>query len=166
VVGRLITVIAGPPASGKSTWLRSEARPGDLVLDWDDILAALSGLPVYERPAVLTYYANMATTAVVTALRKAPLLGRPEPEAAWIIRGAPEPERRWRFASPRRVGGLGARIVVLTCPPEICHRRIDADPRRAGIRDEQHTAVDDWWARYEPASCDEILDTWSVPHDD
>lgn len=42
-------VVTGPPDSGKSTWVRSQARDGDLVFDFD-ALASLMTLGGRERP--------------------------------------------------------------------------------------------------------------------
>lgn len=35
-------VICGPPGSGKTTWVRERARPGDLVWDFDDVAAVVA----------------------------------------------------------------------------------------------------------------------------
>lgn len=31
----MLTLVIGPPASGKSTWVREQAKPGDIVIDFD-----------------------------------------------------------------------------------------------------------------------------------
>lgn len=33
----VITVVTGPPCSGKSTYVRTHARPGDIIVDFDAI---------------------------------------------------------------------------------------------------------------------------------
>ena len=39
-------LIVGPPAAGKSTWVRQQAKPGDITIDYDTLAQALSpGLP-------------------------------------------------------------------------------------------------------------------------
>src|SRR5690606_407861 len=43
--GRVLYVVTGPPASGKSTWVRAHAKPGDVVVDYDILAGALSGAP-------------------------------------------------------------------------------------------------------------------------
>lgn len=35
-------LVTGPPASGKTTWVRQRARPGDIVIDLDAIASALT----------------------------------------------------------------------------------------------------------------------------
>jgi predicted kinase len=31
----MLTVVIGPPAGGKSTWVLERAKPGDIVVDFD-----------------------------------------------------------------------------------------------------------------------------------
>jgi hypothetical protein len=47
---------------------------------------------------------------------------------------------------------------VLATPAEVCHARIDADPRRGLVRDLHHAVVDDWWRRYEPMRGERTID--------
>lgn len=44
-------VICGKAGTGKSTWARERAKPGDLVWDVDAIATVLFQLPTYPRPA-------------------------------------------------------------------------------------------------------------------
>lgn len=37
-----VYVITGPPAAGKTTWIRERAKPGDITIDYDDLVQALS----------------------------------------------------------------------------------------------------------------------------
>lgn len=39
----MLYVITGPPAAGKSTWVREHAKPGDVVIDYDLLASALTG---------------------------------------------------------------------------------------------------------------------------
>lgn len=38
----MLYVVIGPPAAGKSTWCRQQARPGDVVIDFDRLALALN----------------------------------------------------------------------------------------------------------------------------
>ena len=47
------TVITGSPGSGKTTYMHANAKPGDLLWDFDDFAASL-GFGRYPRPADIT----------------------------------------------------------------------------------------------------------------
>ena len=38
-----VTVVYGPPAAGKSTLVADRWNPGDIVVDWDALLNAVTG---------------------------------------------------------------------------------------------------------------------------
>lgn len=45
----MLYVVTGPPAAGKSTWVRQRARSGDITIDYDAIAAVLTPLEPGER---------------------------------------------------------------------------------------------------------------------
>lgn len=147
-----VTLVCGPPAAGKSTYVVERAKPGDLIVDWDDILAALSGSPKYVRHDDLILYANVARKAVERVLLKrtqaqrSPVVGiHGGVPNAWLIRSAPSRKERADF----RVG-YGANIVILETSEAECVRRIRADVARAAIAEAQVDAVAQWWFDYVP----------------
>jgi hypothetical protein len=62
-------VVTGPPAGGKTTWVRDRAKYGDVVVDYDAIVAALHSGDLStdpaEQPVHLTQIANAARAAAV-----------------------------------------------------------------------------------------------------
>lgn len=59
-------LIQGPPASGKSTWVRERRKPGDIVIDFDDIAATISpGVPSHDYPQHLRTVAAAARRAAI-----------------------------------------------------------------------------------------------------
>lgn len=135
------TIVAGPPGSGKSTWVAARANDGDLTVDLDLLMATLTGLALYDKPADLLTYAEAARQAVIDRLasrRVGP--GR----HAWIVGGYPSFFERDTLAAR-----LGADVVVLAVAADECMRRIDADDRRKVTpREEWQRAVENWWRRY------------------
>ena len=114
-----LTIVCGAPASGKSTYVAAHAAPGDIVVDLDDIGAALSraGHRVWDRrrwlrPAIAQRNAMLRSLA-----------DRNE-GAAWFIIGSPgADERDWWAERLRPV-----QVVVMETPETVCYARTKTDP--------------------------------------
>lgn len=48
-----VFIVYGAPCAGKSTWVKENARPDDLVVDIDSIWEAVGISPRYEKPSAL-----------------------------------------------------------------------------------------------------------------
>ena len=140
-----VTVVCGPPGSGKTTWVRGRARSGDLILDLDTIWQALTGLPMYDRPDPLTSFVLAARDTIMRRL-----LNPSDVLHAWVIKGAPKAREREEFAQ-----GYNAEIVVLAVPVSECMRRIALDERR--VADRWLSIVEGWWSQYEAREGDVVI---------
>ena len=61
-------LIVGPPAAGKSTWVRQQAKPGDITIDYDTIAEAL-GSTGHDHPDHVKAVTKAARQAAIdTAL--------------------------------------------------------------------------------------------------
>ena len=63
-----VYVVTGPPAAGKSTWIREHAKPGDITIDYDTLAQALSpgvASDPAEQPEYLTEIVMAARTAAI-----------------------------------------------------------------------------------------------------
>lgn len=135
-----VTVVCGPPGSGKSSYVRERAAPGDLTVDLDALASALSGLPWYDQPDGILDFALRCQDAAINALA----IGVPMRHAWLIIRGALRSER----AQFRRM--FDANVVVLAVPAAECLRRIGHDEARCVVPySEWERRVRGWWAAYE-----------------
>jgi hypothetical protein len=70
----MFTVITGPPCSGKSTYARGRAQPGDIVIDYDVLAVALTGPGADSHdhaPAVAEVTHAARAAAIEVALRLA-----------------------------------------------------------------------------------------------
>ncbi|MFH0902330.1 MAG: AAA family ATPase [Pseudomonadota bacterium] len=139
-----VTVVCGPPASGKTTYVRKWAQAGDLIVDVDTLYEALSGLPMYDRPKELLSFVCEARDAVIQRLKRHSDVGR-----AWIITSAPRMATRNSFRL-----AFAATVIVLEVALNECTRRIDQDERRRGQLGEWHLLVKEWWQNYEPNAAD------------
>jgi len=115
-----VTVVAGPPGSGKSTYVHDNAGRGDLVLDVDVIAAEVYGLKIYE--------ANYEQRTAAVRVRNKLLAGLNEStqyKRCWLIVTAPSEDKRQWWKDK-----LDADLVVLDVDKRTCLDRIAKDPRR------------------------------------
>ncbi|MXP28110.1 AAA family ATPase [Porphyrobacter algicida] len=130
-----LTIVCGPPGSGKTTYVRQHAAPKDVVICLDTIMQKISGLPEHQAPPHLLSRALTKRNAMLRSLAN-----EKGDHAAFFIVSAPRPYERDVWA--RRLGG---RLEVLTTPAIECIRRINADPARHGQSKRMVEAVLAWW---------------------
>lgn len=129
----MITVVTGPPCSGKTTYVRDHARPGDIVIDYDAIAQALGAPDGHDHDPRLSEITAAAWSAAVARL----VTGYPA-STAWIIDSRPTTDRQFRYRRAR------AKIISLAAPADELHRRADADGRSS----DAHRRITEWTARH------------------
>lgn len=132
-----LTVVVGPPAGGKSTWVLEHAKPGDVVIDFDRLAVALTGPggdPHDHAPAVTTV-ARAARTAALEAAVK--LAGKAD---VYLIHSSPGRERMQRYLE------LGARVEVVDPGRDVVRARCKTE------RPQRMFAVIDEWYRDQASS--------------
>lgn len=132
-MSRRVTLVYGPPASGKTTYVNSVRKVGDLVWDFDAVLQVTTGFSPHYREA--------QPHPLVMALRDSFIrwmIGNKETADAWIIESAPT-----RLERERRRQQLGCSFVLLIADAEECKRR--AAERGPGW----DQTIDQWFSRYE-----------------
>lgn len=125
-------VVTGPPCAGKTTWVREHARPGDITVDYDEFVAALTprGPEPYDAPMHIVDVAQTARRAAIhVALNK---LWHCD---VYLIDSQPRPEAYERYQR------LGAHFVPIDPGYETCIARAQAErcPR-------VQAAVERWYA--------------------
>ena len=134
-----VTLVCGPPAAGKSTWVKERATHGDTIIDLDDCKVMAGGRRWDTDPEVRAralYFRDQMLHSLF--VRKT---GR-----AFVIVGAPTERERsaWRQA-------LGVRlddVVILNTPEDVCISRLRADPDRAHVVYELTDEVAKWFYSY------------------
>jgi hypothetical protein len=127
----MITVVSGPPCVGKSTYVREQAEPGDVIVDFDAVAATLGSPVTHGHDPVFLAVATAACRAVIDVVMRG--LDRP----AWIIDADLHPMRKRIYTE------VGARFIALSADPDELHRRAD----EAGRPEVWHELIDGWWMR-------------------
>ena len=86
-----VTVVLGPPGSGKTTYVLEHKHRGDLILDLDAIYSALSGLGMHDNPKELLGYVIAARDGILMKLHRPS-----ECRRAWLITIDPVMAERWQ----------------------------------------------------------------------
>jgi predicted ABC-type ATPase len=112
----MLTVVTGPPCSGKTTYVSEHRQPGDVIIDFDALAQAFGADSREYTPAItaVTQYARGAAIkiAITWHLRGA---------RVWITDCQPSAARRQQYAR------AGAVHVALAVDPAELHRRIEAE---------------------------------------
>lgn len=131
--GHGVTLVAGPPCSGKNVYVEQQRGPTDLVLDVDALRVALGSRKTHDPDGW-----RWATFAVAARDAVVERLFQPHDVShAWIIACAPRAHQRAIIP--------GATVVVLDTSADVCKRRAAAE-RPA----EWQGLIDDWFRDYEP----------------
>lgn len=130
-----VTLVCGPPGAGKTTWVRQQAQPNDIVLDLDVIAERTEN----------RFHALMRRNKMVRGLASA------QSGEAWVVVCAPLATERiaWRTLLHAH------RTVVLTTPLAICLRQMEQRDR-ADLAFTS-TAAAEWWQCYTPLDDDEAI---------
>jgi hypothetical protein len=112
----MVTVVMGPPAAGKSTYVQAHAKPGDVVIDLDLIARALTcgDGDTHRHPEVVQRVAHRARRAAVREALK--LSTRAD---VWIVHTQPDADTVAEYERH------GARMVTVDPGREVVLARID-----------------------------------------
>jgi hypothetical protein len=146
-----LTIVFGPPAAGKSTYIQKHAADGDSVIDLDEIIARLSDKPLYERSSEWLQPALDERNRLLAGLSTSST-------RTWFITTGTKPRRAWWCGKLQPTA-----TVTLDTAEQTCVSRIRSDDRRRAIAQEQIQAVRNWW-RIETARPRETIgaDGWPI----
>jgi hypothetical protein len=119
----MIVVVTGPPCGGKSTYIKDNARSGDVIIDMDKIALALTtdDTPSHSYSQEVRWIAMQARKAAVKealyqfASRRGP--------TAWIIHTDPTSDERSQYRL------RNAQIVEINPGKEVCLERVKSRPQ-------------------------------------
>lgn len=113
-----IYIVTGPPASGKTTWVKQHATPGDVTIDYDvlaNVLTPPDGKPHKHEPHI---------QAITRAARQAAIdkaLTTPGAHSVYIIHSTPG------ATAIRQYQALGAEIVTIDPGIDVVMARCKAE---------------------------------------
>lgn len=139
-----VRVVCGPPAAGKSHYVRGAAGPRDIVIDLDAIIREMGGAPRGED------WPGRRQALEERNRRLQALADEASAPRAWLITTAPAGNARERWARLLRA----AHVDLLLTPEGICRARILADPDRRRASVTQLAVLERWWRMYYPARVD------------
>lgn len=118
----MITIVTGPPCSGKSTFIKENAKPNDCIIDMDRIALALSP----DETTSFTYserIRKIARAARAAAVKTALMQAQGERYwGLWIIHTDPTPDIRSMYRT------FGARFVEMNPGKVVCLERLTKRP--------------------------------------
>lgn len=141
VLTRHVVLLCGPPCSGKTTYARQHARPGEIVADFD-AYAIGAGSP--RRHLHSKRYREAAGYRMAQAEH---WIATTDDVQAWVIRTLPHAAAREALAHHLRATS----VVVLLPPLPVLLHRAQHRPSDTARR------IHQWLARYTPRDGDVVI---------
>ena len=113
----MIHVITGPPCAGKSTYIKDNAKDGDLRIDYDLIALALGAVNSHAAEGAVRQAAFDAREGAIQAALKDPAA------ESWIIHTTPSEDHIKMYTD------AGAEFIPLDPGYEVCMERAKQDGR-------------------------------------
>lgn len=134
----MITVVIGPPAAGKSSYVREHRKDGDLVLDFDVLAQALGSVERHDAPPPIKTATYRARQAVIDLV-----LDEGLDCDSWIIHSSPSDGQMERYEA------AGAAVVLVDPGIDEALARATADGRPEWTE----YAIRDWYRNREATKC-------------
>ena len=119
----MIHVVVGPPCSGKSTYIETNANPGDLIVDFDKIAKALGAVESHNSEGIVKEASFSARDGAIEIALRNPK------EESWIIHTNPSEEQMERYTD------VNADIIKLDPGMEECLARAEHEGRPQRVID-------------------------------
>lgn len=132
----MIRIITGPPCAGKSTFVRDNALPGDIVVDMDLIASSLV-VDDIESHDYSQEVRRIARAARKSAVREALTVGQVSRRNVWIVHTDPNAE--WS----RIYRSVNARVTVVDPGRDVCLTRLAERPKGQHVLTKR--VIDDYY---------------------
>lgn len=130
-----LIIVFGAPASGKSTYVKENANPSDLVIDLDVIQAKITGEDLYKDDSKALAQAIYLRNKMLSTLKS-----RRVDERVWFIStGKTKSRRNWWMDKLKP-----SKVIMMNTSKEESIRRIQSDARRSGKANDQIRVVNEY----------------------
>lgn len=136
-VGSRVKVITGPPAAGKSTYVRNNAGPHDVIIDLDRIARSIMHEDTEGTHDYPDYIRHIAIGMRQTAITRATRIR--ESTTVWLIHSVPKPDQLEEYQRMRW------QVIPVDPGAEVVAKR-NAELRPAAAME----AVNRWYQQTEP----------------
>ena len=117
----MLTVVTGPPCSGKSTYAREHHRPGEILIDFDTLAQALGSPTPHDHPDPVRWVTIAARRAAINSA----IIQHERGATVWVV------HTRISEQEMRRYVQAAAEIVTLeAAPAELPRRAATQRPER------------------------------------
>ena len=139
--------------SGKTAFVKKHAKEGDLIIDFDLLMSAISLQDPhahFKGRKDLVRYALATRGALICEM----VLDPTRPRTWFIMTSAVEKDREQFQAM------FDAEVIVIATPKHICLDRLRTDPMRSHQVDESREVIGDWWHEFSPRAGKETIYDW------
>lgn len=132
-----IIIVWGPPAAGKSTYIREHATEEDVIVDLDKIKQAICVFPKSEAPDQLLQTCLLLKETLINEIKN----NRVYAKTAYIAEGLPREKDRKKYLD------MGVKMVGIIPPKEECIKRAMLDDERIN-KNHQIQIIEKWFSIY------------------
>jgi HK97 family phage prohead protease len=130
-----VYVVHGAPCSGKKDYVASHMGENDVVFDYDKVMAAISGRPIYQpTKSLVSYCLDIRTLILKKAMRGQDV------DKTWIITTRVGDEMKSQLSD------IPVEYVHIDTPKDECLQRLESDPERQPLAEELRTVIDEYFS--------------------
>jgi predicted kinase len=136
---RGVYIVYGMPLAGKETYVLQNKGKHDIVVNIDRLFEAVTMLPAYDKPNDLLPNIRAVYNVLIDNIKTR--YGKWQ--SAWIVGGFANKYQREKMAAD-----LGAELIFIDTPKDVCLARLDADEERRDRKDEYRQYIEKWCEEY------------------